>query len=387
MISFAEAQRLVVARRLPDLAVEVGLGQCLGRVLAESVASPFDFPLFDNSAMDGFAVGEGEGAWQVVREIAAGSAPGPELRAGEAARIYTGAPTPPGTWAVVPQEDAVLDGDRLTAGPLKEGAHIRRRGEEVAAGSLIVNEGCLVTPPVVAALSSVGLDRVKVVSPPAVAVLGTGDEVVAPGTSLGEGQIYDSNLAAVGAVLGSWGATVTARHVDDDPKALGDAVGDLLADHDLLVTTGGVSVGSRDYMMDVMSGQSFEVHFHGVAMKPGKPLAFATRPDGKAWFGLPGNPLSTWTGLLMFVGPFLGHPLRMERRTLAAGLTRKPGREEFVPFFLAPTGEVDVKDTVGSHANFGLLGADGLVQISASTAVLSAGDEVETHWFPWETRR
>lgn len=356
--------------------------EALGRVLAQDVVSPFGFPLFDNSAMDGFAVGSPEGPWEVIGEVAAGDSRPSPLSPCQAVRIFTGAPTPGRTYGVIAQEDAKEEMGMLL-GEVRRGGHIRLEGEEATAGHLLAAKGARLTPAHVAAFASCGVDKVEVLAQPRVAVLSTGNEVVSPGVPLRFGQVYNSNAPALTTTLKLWGIQAQASHAKDSEVELRESIDRGAAESDLLITTGGVSAGAHDLVRPAMEAAGFQVRFHGVAVKPGKPVAFAVRNDGKAWFGLPGNPLSTWVGLLVFVGAWLGHELRRESRILAESFERKPGREEFIPAALSSSGEVTIKRVVGSHANFGLLESDGFVRMDHSESTAVRGESVEYLPFPW----
>jgi molybdopterin molybdotransferase len=382
VIPLADAQALVRLHAPLWPPEAVALREAVGRALAEDVATPLPFPIFDNSAMDGYAVGGPEGPWELKGELAAGDAADFALMPGEAARVSTGAVLPRGTYAVLAQEDARREGG-VVSGVAKAGRHIRRQGEETAAGALVARTGDAVTPALVSALSAIGLVTAPVRSSPAVAVLCTGDELVVPGSALQPGQIYDSNRAGLQALMDFWKIPASCLHLGDDASETRETIGRLLADHDLLVTTGGVSVGEHDLVVEAMASAGMEIVFHGVAVKPGKPVAFGKRPDGKAWFGLPGNPMSTWVGVSLFVAPYLGRDFRTVERALATAVERAPGREEYVPFEFDARGRVQLRPVVGSHANFGLVGADGFARLPAGSGLVAAGEPVLAIVFPW----
>lgn len=382
LTSVEDALALVRTHRPARVPCTVSLDESVGRRLAGPVSSPLDFPLFDNAAMDGYAVAAGSGTWELVGEVAAGVAPSVVLKPGQAVRIFTGAPVPEGTVSVLPQEEAEVTGGWVN-GPTTPGAHLRRRGEELSAGSLALAGGMRITPPVAAALAAMGLDRVDVLGLPRTAVLSTGNEIVPPGLPLRPGTIYNSNATAVSQTLCGLGVDVEAVHVGDDPVVLQEAAVDLLGGNDVLVTTGGVSVGDYDYLVQVVREIGLEVHFHGVAMKPGKPIGFGTRDDGKVWLGLPGNPMSAMVGLLVFGLTILHEEIDRFSRPLAHDVHRRGGRDEFVPCSVNPGGQVVLQTTVGSHAAFGLVGATGLAVLPATLRDWSAGAPIEVLPLPW----
>lgn len=174
------------------------------------------------------------------------------------------------------------------------------------------------------------------------------------------------------------------HHVEDQPSDLNRELARLADSADLVITTGGVSVGSYDYVLVAAVEGGFEVQFHGVAVKPGKPIAFGTRSDGTLWFGLPGNPLSAWVGILVFVAEALGRHLPRHSARLADALTRKGDREEFVPAVVSPDGEVKLIPTIGSHANTVLVNANALARLPKARSEFEQGEEVEVLRLPWE---
>lgn len=209
MISVDEALTIIRAARRIPATEHVPIPQAHGRRLAEDVLSPRPVPFFDNSAMDGYAVGGPVGPWEVVREIPAGATEPFALGPCEAARIFTGSPVPERTFAVIPQEEARALGSVIDR-EARKGAHIRRQGEELASGDLVLKSGALLTPPCIAALASIGKAKVLVERLPKVAVLTTGNEVQRPGEPLEFGQIFNSNQFAIGTLLDLWGWTPSA---------------------------------------------------------------------------------------------------------------------------------------------------------------------------------
>jgi molybdopterin molybdotransferase len=301
VISIEAAFAHYVERLVPVGTSSVPIARALHRALAEPVSSPIELPAFPQSSMDGFALRAADTvdacsdrpvALRLVGVVAAGAA---EARAplgrGESVRILTGGRVPDGADAVVPQEDAVRDGDRLLLGtPVQRGAYVRRRGEELPRGQLLADAGQLVTPGVVGALAVAGVARVVVHDAPRVHVLATGDEVVAPGEELASGQVFDANAPLVSTWLVARGTVPAAvGHVGDDLGATGAALDAALADADLVIVAGGVSVGDRDFVRPAAAAVGIEEVFWRVRQKPGKPLAFGVR-DGVALLGLPGNP-------------------------------------------------------------------------------------------------
>lgn len=305
MIAPEEAFALVAERVTPVEASERSLRDALGAVLREEARSQTDLPPFDQSAMDGYAV--------ATRDVAAGAAlplrgvsaaapvdEVPTLEPGHAMRIFTGGPLPRGADAVVPQEDVAREGDsaRFSAG-VAPGACVRRRGEEVARGDVLLPAGARLDAGRVAALAMAGLDRVRVSRTVRVACFVGGDEIVPAGSTLGPGQVYDANGPLLRAWFAGEDAAVSVSTLPDDRAATERALDEALRTHDVVFTTGGVSVGERDFVVPAARAIDVDEGFWKVAQKPGKPLYFGTR-EGAVLVGFPGNPGAVFTGLALF---------------------------------------------------------------------------------------
>jgi molybdopterin molybdotransferase len=344
VIELAEAQRLLRRAVSRLAAVESDLAGALGRVLAEDVAADRDIPATDRSAMDGFAlraedVPDPGRALRIAGEVRAGvSVGGVALGRGEALRIYTGAPLPAGADSVVMVELTVEDraaGTVVVRERPEAGQNIRRRGEDVTAGETILRAGASIRSAEIAALASVGAWRVRVIRAPQVAILATGDELVEEGGAVEPHQVRNSNAPMLAAQLAELG--IASRRLGvarDDAAGLDRALSAGLA-ADVLLVSGGVSVGAYDLVGEALRRAGLELLFHGVAMKPGKPI-LAGRCGQTLVFGLPGNPISTFTGFHVLVAPairtMLGHanPDATELRAVLRGrLARKPGRITF----------------------------------------------------------
>lgn len=339
LLSVDEALARILDRAGPLPGETVRTDQATGRVLAEAAAARVDLPPFDSSAMDGFALraSDAPGELPVAFRVAAGSpAPGP-LPDGAAAGIATGGAVPDGADAVVPIE---LVDDRgasvVIHEPIAAGQHIRPRSGDVRKGATVLERGTRLRAAQIGSLAAVGAGEVVCSAQPRVAVLATGSELRAPGNELGPGQIYESNRAMIAAVLRRAGAEVEVLPiVADDPDAHRAAIGRGL-EADVLVTSGGVSMGELDLVRRTEAELGVEEVFWGVAIKPGKPLSFGARGDTLV-FGLPGNPVSSLVGALVFVTPALlarqgaARPLpRYDIGTAGVALRSNPQRDEFV---------------------------------------------------------
>ncbi len=287
----------------------VAVGKALGRVLAEPLRAPFEVPAWDNSAMDGYALRAADlpaagGCLPLAGRIAAGDAASQTLPPGHAVRIFTGAPLPPGADTVVAQEHCRLESGQLWLPPVKGGEHVRKRGEEVAAGSLVLAAGKRLRAQELGLLASFGAARVAVYRRLRVGLLSSGNELREPGEVLQPGQIYNANRYSLGGLLESLGLEVHDYEImADELAASRDALSLAASEWDLLITSGGVSVGEEDHLKQAIR-ELGQLHLWRLAIQPGKPLAFGS-VGGKPWIGLPGNPAAALITALVVARPFL----------------------------------------------------------------------------------
>jgi molybdopterin molybdotransferase len=293
----------------PPPVEEVELRDALGRVLAEPLDATFAVPAWDNSAMDGYALRAADlpaegGAMPLAGRIAAGDAAEQQLPAGHAIRIFTGAPLPPGADTVVAQENCRIEGDQIWLPPVPVGDNVRCQGEETAAGDRVLDAGKRLRPQELGLLASFGVARVKVYRRLRVALLSSGNELREPGQPLAAGQIYNSNRYSLFGVLQSLGCDVHDYPIlIDDLGASRDALIDAAGRFDLIMTSGGVSVGEEDHLKQAI-GELGKLHLWRLAIQPGKPLAFG-EVNGTPWIGLPGNPAAALVTSLVVARPFL----------------------------------------------------------------------------------
>jgi molybdopterin molybdotransferase len=293
----------------PPKVEQVALADALGRVLAEDLLAPSDVPAWDNSAMDGYALRARDlpiegGFLPLAGRIAAGDSGLTPLAPGQAVRIFTGAPLPPGADTVVAQEDCQVEGSGVWLPAAKQGAHVRQRGEELTNGSLLLSAGQRLRPQEIGLLAHMGFARVAVYRPLRIGLLSSGDELREPGEALQPGQIYNANRFTLGAVLRSLGMQVHDYEVmADDLAASRDALSLAASEWDMLLTSGGVSVGEEDHLKQAIR-ELGELHLWRLAIQPGKPLAFG-EVGGKPWLGLPGNPAAALITALIVARPFL----------------------------------------------------------------------------------
>jgi molybdopterin molybdotransferase len=301
-----EALALVLARVQPLDSELVPVALAAGRVLTADAHAPVDLPLFDSSAMDGFAVRavDAPGRLRVAGQSQAGSPFEGTVGRGEAVAISTGAVVPDGSDAVVPVERVRRDGDHVEVQAVAPGTHVRGRGGDVAAGDIVATAGTRLAPRHLGAVAAAGLAEISCARRPRVVVLATGSELRTPGTTLGPGEIYESNTTLLAAQAASAGAVVDVLPaVTDDPAATRVALERGL-DADVLITSGGVSVGPHDLVRGALAELGAEEVFWRVAVKPGKPVAFAVS-GATLVFGLPGNPVSSLVSFELFVRPAL----------------------------------------------------------------------------------
>jgi len=410
MLSLDEARARILRDILPLLPETIPLAEGLGRVLAHDAAAVLTLPRWDNSAMDGFAVRSADVAaatdaapveLAVVGEVAAGHEPGVRVTTGTAVRILTGAILPEGADAIVPVEDTDAPAgistrpDRVAIHvAARTGAHVRTVGSDIERGQPLVAAGTRLGPATLAALAATGHVEVAVHRRPRVAILATGDELAAVGEPLGPASIPDSNSESVAAQVQAAGAEPVRLGIAvDDPEAVRERMLEGILSADVLVATGGVSVGARDVVKEVFE-EVGTLDLWRVAVQPGKPLAYgsAARPDGGycVLFGLPGNPVSSFVTFELFVRPVLrrlqGAPTGdrvVVRAVLDAPVRTDPARRAFLRVQLsdAPDEQGRYRGRLaggqGSHVVSALAAADGLAVVPEGVAELDAGAEVE----------
>jgi molybdopterin molybdotransferase len=392
LISVDEAQRIVLERAKRLDSERVPIERAAGRVLAEPVAALVDLPPFPSSAMDGYALRSADTAVPPTRlpigaRIAAGSPADRALAPGEAMAISTGGAVPEGADAVVPLE-LVEESEEAIGVPelVAQGANIRERAGDVSAGDIVLEPGARLGPAQVAALAAAGVSEVQCSKRPRVGILVTGSELRQPGEPLGAGEIYESNglllataLQLAGAVPAQLG--VVADDADEHERAMERA----LLGFDMLITSGGASVGPHDLVRATQAKLRVEELFWGVSVKPGKPVAFGVRRDHLV-FNLPGNPVSVLVTFELFVRPavnvLLGvpDPLPEYRRAiLASAVKRNPHRDEYVRATRRREGDTVVVDPLPgreSHMIASAARADALVAVEAGDGELAAGEEI-----------
>lgn len=407
LLSVNEALRRILAHFSPLPAEDVPLEQVLNRVLAADLCSDNDHPPFDNSSVDGFAVRAADIAsatpqqpirLSIVEEIPAGSIAARALDPGQAASIMTGAALPDQADAVVLIEDSnfattgfpqALPAELMITAPLRVGENVRRKGKDLHTGQRVLTRGRLVLPQDVGMLAIIGAGIVPVHRKPRVAILSTGSELIPPSAPLVPGKIRESNSYALAALAAVNGADVLRLDpAPDDPAAVRSRLDEAVdAGVDLILTSAGVSVGAHDYVRDILQ-QDGRLDFWRVNMRPGKPLAFGTY-RGVRFFGLPGNPVSSFVTFLVFVQPALRRLAGLEPvfptplRAVLSHPVESDGRESYLRAVVAAEGGKFIARLTGDQGSgnmFSLVLANSLLIIPSGVKSLSTGNEVEFWW-------
>jgi molybdopterin molybdotransferase len=389
LISIDEARARVLDAVRPLAAEDVPLAEALGRVLAEDVESPIDVPPFDSSAMDGYAVVAGpEAELEVVGECRAGRPAEAAVEPGKAIRISTGGALPEGATAVVPVERTTTDQSeqRVRVEESAPGDNIRRAGEDVREGRVVLGRGSLLGPAELGVTASVGRGSLRCARRPGVSILVTGDELTEPGRPLGPGGIYSSNGWALAAQAERAGARVTAHEtVPDDAARTRAALSRALGSSDLVIVSGGVSVGPHDHVKPALAELGVEERFWGVRLRPGKPTWFGTSGE-RLVFGLPGNPVSAMVAFHLFVRGALAAMQGADpaapraTATLEEPIRRHAKREQAVRVHLDTSGDgwrARATGPQGSHMLTSMLGASALARIAPGEGEVPAGERVE----------
>jgi molybdopterin molybdotransferase len=400
LMPIAEMERLIAERVQPVSETEtVKLAAARGRVIADHVVAPLDLPPFDNSAVDGYAVRHrdldpnGETKLVITGRLTAGRAVGAPLGTGQSTRIFTGAPMPPDADTVFMQEDVRTEGDAvIVPAGLKLGANRRLAGEDVKKNSLLLPAGRRLAVQDVALAAAVGLTELKVRRRVRVALFSTGDEIVEPGKPRPAAALYDANRLLLDGMLDRLGAEVTDLGIlKDDPAALQAAIAKAARDHDLVLTSGGVSTGEADHVRDAVEKVG-KLVFWRVAIKPGRPVAMGVIPGGSAgtsaaFAGLPGNPVAAFVTFARVVRPLFlrlaganAEPLTALPVRLAFRYKKKSGRREYDRVALRPGADGTIEAVKHPQEGAGVITSltetDGLAELAEDTTTLEPGATV-----------
>jgi molybdopterin molybdotransferase len=387
MISVEEAHGIMMRHAPVAPSLFLFPSEASGYYLAADLVAPYDHPLFDMSAVDGYAV-RGAHPWKVIGEVAAGDVFGDVLGPGECVRIFTGGLVPVSATCVVMQEHCTRDGGTVAfcGASVIAGSNIRRQAESVRRGDLLLPSGTSLNPASIGTMASVGVHQVEVRRKPLVGILCTGSEFM-DAQGMKPGRIFSSNDQMLAAALDGQG-----MHQEQNTFTCGDDLNELvpsihaaLRSADVLITTGGASVGDHDLVRKALERVGAAIHFHGVAQKPGKPMLFAT-VMGKAVFGLPGNPRAVLVLFHEYVLPFLRSMQgardpwpRAETLPISHALEVKGERAEFRAAGVQ-RGHVTLLADEGSHMLRSLIDADALAYLPASQRKWSEGDRIEVHY-------
>lgn len=340
MISVAEARNTILQNARPCGVERLTLQAALGRTLREPIIAQRDQPPFRASAMDGYALRASDtpGLLVLIGEAGAGRALGRSLMPGECARIFTGAPLPDGADTVLIQEDAVRDGELVTSPAIEVNRHVRAAGVDFARGERLLETGRTLDAASIALAAATGRASVSVARRPRITVLGGGDELVAPGQTPAEDQIYDSMSIGIAALAEQWGADAKAvGPLPDDASAIANALRKAVSESDLTIIVGGASVGDHDHARPAVRSLGGSLLFEKVAVRPGKPTWFA-RIDDRIVLGLPGNPASGFVCARLFLRPLLdlmcgrdpAASIRTTKARLRSGLAENGSRETYL---------------------------------------------------------
>ncbi len=393
MLELEDAQSRIVSAIQPLATETVPLWDAAGRVLAQSVVSPISLPVFDNSAMDGYAVRSGDMArasgdspivLTCIGEVAAGAIFRETVKSQTCVRIFTGSPLPNGADAVVMQEDTRASGSLIEMlDAVKPWENVRLAGEDVKRGATIARCGERMNAAHLALIGATGLTQVPVAKQPVIGIISTGNELVEAGQPLGPGQIYESNRAAIATVARQAGGVPRLMPlVGDSLEATRAALEQAFAECDAVITTGGVSVGEHDMVKAAFEALGGTLEFWKVAMKPGKPFVWGRR-EGKFLFGLPGNPVSAFVTFLLLTRPAILKLQGAEDLALPAhgGILAEPlhnrgTRRHFMRVTVDSAGQVSNAGLQGSHVLSSLARANGLVNVPPE-ALLPVGTSVQ----------
>lgn len=390
-VAVQEAKEILQGLSLSGEKVQLPLQKALGCWIASPIHAPMQVPSFDNSGMDGYAFAweDGGDSRQLAQVVQAGTFPDFTLQTGTAVRIFTGAPVPLGADTIVQQEWVRVEGDRIffELEKLTQGMNLRRAGSQCELGQLILVEGTRISPGTLGLLASLGVEEVSVFAAPQVSIILTGDEVVEVGQALQPGQIYNANGPALLGYLSQLGISeVKVYKVKDDPNEVIRVIGEALTSSDVLLLTGGISVGDFDFVKEGLAENGVETLFYKVKQKPGKPLLAGIK-GSKLVFALPGNPASVLTCFMQYVKPslgqWMGNSAAWEQPSIYP-LATNWEKQAKLTVFLKACLVAGVVEVLPGQESFNLLSfgsADGLIEIGEDQQSLKEGTLVS--FYPW----
>lgn len=403
MISVEEAKQIIDDKIWMKDLESIDLEHSSGRIIAQDVTASFPSPRFDNSAMDGYAVrandiiGASKDAPVLLKNIGVSAAGQPfehSLGTGECIQCMTGARIPIGADTIIMVEDSsgFDDGEHVSIySSSSKGKHIRRMGEEIKTNDILIEKGANINASEIGVCASFGYEKVMVSKRPRIAIFGTGNELVDPGRELKEGQIYNSNLPVFTDLVQKAGANISMKDViKDDKGSLNAFLDEALYGCDMIISSGGVSMGRYDHVRDVMRGLGVEEHFWKVAQKPGKPLFFGTK-EKKLVFGLPGNPVSSYIGFIEWVWPVIRKMMGDNKSPYLSGVLQEPfpiERTKYRYLF----GKAWIEDDkllckpsgkMGSHMLTSSLDSNCILSSGPGPDMLKPGDSIQVNMLPW----
>jgi len=390
LVSVSQA-RALIASSLPQIKPSLKeLMHSTGLAAAEDIFSPLDIPAFDQSSMDGYAIyaEDIKGPLAVQGVIAAGDGNPELLQRNHAMRIFTGAPLPAGADTIVMQEKVVVDasGITVTDTDIGIGTHVRKLGSELKKGELVLKKGTVTTAPVTGLLASLGISSISVYPRLAVCLIATGNELQMPGQPLERGQVYESNIYFLQAALKPYAENLkSALYVRDDLEAIQEALAGALRDNDMVILTGGVSVGDYDFVRKAADQLGIHCKFHKVKQKPGKPLYFGTR-ENKIIFGLPGNPASVVSCFYEYVLPAVRYMLHLPQEELVTAVLKDnfkkvKGLTQFLKAYFEE-GEVEILEAQESYRQRSFAIANCLVALDENRLDYEKGETVMVRLLP-----
>jgi len=391
MISVYEAKKLIVEATIPSPVKKVQLKDAFGFILAKAVVAQTDIPNFAQSSMDGYAIRfeDREIPLEIIGEMAAGTATRLSIGAGQATRIFTGAPLPDGADTVVMQEKVGRRGNTLTIADanVTHGLNVRPKGAECREGETAMEKGTYLSAAALGFLAGIGCAEVSIFGPPSIAVILTGNELQQPGQPLEFGQVYEANSVSLGSALRKSGMQIAEIFLaEDQPEKLKEVMALALEQHDVVLLNGGVSVGDYDFVVGSAEACGVVRQFHKIKQKPGKPLYFGTKAN-KLVFGLPGNPSSALTCFYEYVLPALEKMLQKEntvketRAVLTHDYAKPSGLTHFVKAFYT-NGNVTPLHAQESFRLHSFAQANCFIVLEESSAGSKAGDFVNVHLLP-----
>ncbi|HJS53981.1 MAG TPA: gephyrin-like molybdotransferase Glp [Chitinophagaceae bacterium] len=393
MISVSEAKKIISENVTPLDPVILQLHQSPGLILAEDVFATMDIPAFPQSSMDGYAFSFND--WKknkklkIVGEVAAGSKKTVDLSTGTAVRIFTGAAVPPGADTVIMQEKVQIENGKLIIEDetLQPGNSVRPNGSEIKAGALALERHNILSPAAIGFLAGIGITEVKVYPNPSISIIITGNELQEPGKSLQHGQVYESNSFALKAVLGQLLiGNIEVRYATDKPEIVTGTLQKALKQSDVVLFTGGISVGDYDFVLQAANECGVEKLFHKIKQRPGKPLYFG-KQDKKLVFGLPGNPSSVLTCFYQYVIPALEKlskrkiSLQSLKVPLAKAFQKNTGLTHFLKSFYDGKTAMPL-DAQESYRLSSFAKANCLIQIDEGVTTLKEGELVDVYLLP-----